>query len=55
MCMTGKIIDGLAVALDVSSRVKQAVGELKKRRDVIPCLATYSLETYPASSYIRKK
>lgn len=56
MCMTGKIIDGLAVALDVSSRVKQAVGELKKRRDVIPCLATVLVGDDPASStYVKNK
>ena len=55
MCMTGKIIDGLAVALDVSSRVKQAVGELKKRRDVIPCLATVPRWRRSCFIYIRKK
>jgi methylenetetrahydrofolate dehydrogenase (NADP+)/methenyltetrahydrofolate cyclohydrolase len=54
--MTGQIIDGLAVALDVRSRIKQAVCELKKRHDVIPCLATVLVGDDPASStYIKNK
>lgn len=54
--MTGQIIDGLAVALDARSRMKQDVAELKKRHDVIPCLATVLVGDNPASyTYIKNK
>jgi len=54
--MTGQIIDGLAVALDARSRMKQDVGELKKRYDVTPCLATVLVGDNPASyTYIKNK
>jgi methylenetetrahydrofolate dehydrogenase (NADP+)/methenyltetrahydrofolate cyclohydrolase len=54
--MTGQIIDGLAVALDARSRMKKDVGELKKRHDVTPCLATVLVGDNPASyTYIKNK
>jgi methylenetetrahydrofolate dehydrogenase (NADP+) / methenyltetrahydrofolate cyclohydrolase len=54
--MTGQIIDGLAVASDARSRMKQDVGELKKRHDVTPCLATVLVGDNPASyTYIKNK
>jgi methylenetetrahydrofolate dehydrogenase (NADP+)/methenyltetrahydrofolate cyclohydrolase len=54
--MTGQIIDGLAVATDARSRMKQDVGEPKKRHDIIPCLATVLVGDNPASyTYIKNK
>jgi methylenetetrahydrofolate dehydrogenase (NADP+)/methenyltetrahydrofolate cyclohydrolase len=54
--MTGQIIDGLAVAIDARSRMKQDVCELRKRHDIIPCLATVLVGDNPASyTYIKNK
>ena len=53
--MTGRIIDGLKVAIEIRSQVKKAVDKLKND-GVIPCLATVLLGDDPASStYVKNK
>jgi methylenetetrahydrofolate dehydrogenase (NADP+)/methenyltetrahydrofolate cyclohydrolase len=53
--LTGRIIDGLAVAADLRSRVKKAVDKLKSQ-GIQPCLATVLVGDNPASAiYLKNK
>jgi methylenetetrahydrofolate dehydrogenase (NADP+) / methenyltetrahydrofolate cyclohydrolase len=54
--LTGNVIDGTAVAADVKSRIKTAVGNLKALGLNAPCLATVLVGTDTASAiYVKNK
>jgi methylenetetrahydrofolate dehydrogenase (NADP+) / methenyltetrahydrofolate cyclohydrolase len=54
--LTGNVIDGTAVAADVKSRIKTAVGNLKARGLNTPCLATVLVGSDTASAiYVKNK